>query len=162
MLAVVNPILYVWKDEQEQGPFALVELRAQVESGELSESALVRDIGGGDWGPLRSWVRKAELAEERELMERIQHTTETRVVPPWAADPVGTLRALGGFVVFLGLFTGAFAYSYDTAPEGTHNIGLLNDRLSLCILAATLVVSGCLLFCTAFLAHRMGEPPKES
>ncbi len=38
-----------------------------------------------------------------------------------------------------------FVYGFDTAPRGTHNLGLLNDRLVGIIFSATIALIGAVI-----------------
>ncbi|GEM_PF-2392966 len=153
----MNPSLYVWLEEQEQGPFALVDLRLQVESGEFSENALVRDLNGGDWGPLNRWIREAQMAEDFAKEAASNAVKRSKVDDPWEASPAGGFVVFGVFIGFFGVLLAYVTFTIETAPGGVHNIGLLNERLCICIGSATLLLIGSLLVCTGFLASRLGQ-----
>lgn len=86
---------------------------------------------------------------ERTLRERIvsraKGSSSKELGQRLGQPPAGgaLLDALGWALVCGGLILICFAiWIYDTAPSGTHNIGLLNQQSGMTILGSTLAVCG--------------------
>ncbi len=66
-------------------------------------------------------------------------------MPPSAPSRMGSFilyEIVGAVVLIVGIVVVAYAFAFDTAPQGTHNIGLLNTRTNLTIAGSIFLAGG--------------------
>jgi hypothetical protein len=98
---------YVFKNNQQVGPFPLMDVRARLQSGEFSYDDLAWREGLADWTPLKDLMGGA-------LPDATPHSvspTSSAYATAPAKAPTG-LRLLTAFAIFVILFIGLFVFTY--------------------------------------------------
>lgn len=65
------------------------------------------------------------------------------------------MKKLGFGAIGAGILLLLIAFGYDTAPEDTHNIGLLQEQMMLLSVACVLGLAGVIASCIAIALERM-------
>ncbi len=113
--------IHLWIAERQWGPFSNDEIFSKLKRREINPETLC-SVDGGEWGSIRERLpdlvgsqTPKDSGEQPFKVEWVTKTGETAYA--------GTMLALFGA---LGLTF--FAFFYDTAPNGTHNLGLMSNR----------------------------------
>ena len=95
---------------------------------------------------------------DRAALDRAEGS-EASGAPPqngnWQPVPAnGTVGGFGIFLFVLGLALLGYAlFWFNTAPSGTHNLGLLNQQLGFSIAAGSLAICGSVFFAAERIVH---------
>jgi len=83
---------------------------------------------------------------EHSAREEVQQGASREGQPNTAVRTASAVHRTGITLIVLGSVVAAIGFFFDTAPGGTHNIGIINDRLVITLLGCTGFISGATLF----------------
>lgn len=144
---------YIWKDEQEDGPFESEVMKSMYHEGEIQQGTLTRSGESEKWKPF------SDFLDEIMVVHAPTISSEPNRVPPAPASPIDAATG-GGLMVFLAVMGVIVLLVIPPTKGEVVSLHRMYIQMGGLVMCGFVFIGGLVQYWAAVIADRVGNSKK--